>query len=379
MKTALIVGGTAATGVPIAGELERRGFEITLYHRGTHEVDALQHLEHIHGDPHDAHAIDRDLAGRRWDVTVATYGRIRHIAQALRGRTGQFVSIGGIPVVDLLEGVPLRETHPYVSREAAPAGLKGLLPRIIETERAVLGLHASGEFVATVVRYPYVYGPHSVVPMEWHVIRRVLDQRKTWILQGGGLAIGGRCAAPNAAHLVGLILDQPGVAGGQFYHAADDRQFTQHEWIRMVAAAMNYEFEFEDIPASIVPLGTSAVPMAGEYSWARSLETSLGLQRHTLVSNRKSFAELGYRDVVEPAKWIRRTVEYWLANPPLIDGQQGRFMPREFDYSAEDALLAFWNAVKAKAGTYGVPLLKSHPYDHPPVSHQKSDLCPDSR
>ena len=59
--------------------------------------------------------------------------------------------------------------------------------------------------------------------MEWHVIRRVLDQRKTWVLQGGGLAIGARCAAPNAARLVGLILDQPAVAGGRIYHAADDR------------------------------------------------------------------------------------------------------------------------------------------------------------
>ena len=44
----------------------------------------------------------------------------------------------------------------------------------------------------------------------------------------------------------------------------------------MVAAAMDYEFEFEDVPVSIVPLGTSAVPMAGEYCWARSLETSQG-------------------------------------------------------------------------------------------------------
>lgn len=365
MKTALIVGGTAATGVTIVAELERRGYDVTIYHRGTHEVDALQHLEHIHGDPHDAHAIDRDLAGRSWDVTVATYGRIRHIARALRGRTGHFVSIGGIPVVELLDGVPLRETHPYVSQEAAPAGLKGLLPKIIETEQAVLDLHESGGFVSTVVRYPYVYGPYSVVPMEWHVIRRVLDQRRIWILQGGGLAIGGRCAAPNAARLVGLILDQPAVAGGQIYHAADDRQFTQREWITMVAGAMDYRFEFEDIPASVVPLGTSAVPMAGEYSWARSLETSIGVLRHTLVSNAKAQIELGYEDAVEPFAWIRRTVDYWLSNPPLIDGLAGRFMPSEFDYAAEDSLLGFWRSVVAGSGTYGVPLLKSHPYDHP--------------
>ena len=31
MKTALIVGGTAATGLPIVEEVRRRGYEITIY------------------------------------------------------------------------------------------------------------------------------------------------------------------------------------------------------------------------------------------------------------------------------------------------------------------------------------------------------------
>jgi nucleoside-diphosphate-sugar epimerase len=365
MKTALLVGGTAATGVAIAADLQARGYQVTIYHRGEHEVDDLHHLEHIHGDPHDPGAIDKDLAGREWDITVATYGRIRHIAQALRGRTGQFVSISGMPVVSLGHGVPVTEAHPYETLEGAPAGLKGLLPKIIETEQAVLACHAAGDFVATVVRYPYVYGPYSVVPMEWHVIRRILDQRRSWILQGAGLAISGRCAAPNAARVVGLALDKPEVAGGQVYHAADTRQFTQREWITMVADAMDYQFEFIDIPSSVSPLGWSAVPMAGEYTWARGADTRSGIQRHALVSNEKARIELGYEDVVEPAAWIRKTVAYWLANPPVIDGRAGRFLPAEFDYEAEDSLVAFWRGVLAQAPSFGVPLLKSHPYDHP--------------
>lgn len=365
MKTALLVGGTAATGVAIAAELEARGFQVTIYHRGEHEVDEINHLEHIHGDPHDPLSIEEDLAGRRWDVTVATYGRIRHVAHFLRGRTGQFVSISGMPVVSRAEGIPITEAHPYETLVGAPAGLKGLLPKIIETEQAVLACDAAGDFAATVVRYPYVYGPHSIVPMEWHVIRRILDSRKTWILQGAGLALQGRCAAPNAARVVGLVLDKPEVAGGQVYHAADTRQFTQREWITMVACAMDYRFDFVDIPSSVSPLGWSAVPMAGEYTWAPSPETQAGILRHAVVSNEKARTELGYEDVVEPAAWIRRTVAYWLANPPTIDGKAGRFLPAEFDYAAEDALLAFWRGVLAQARPHGVQLLKSHPYDHP--------------
>ncbi len=365
MKTALLIGGTAATGVAIAAELRERGYAVTIYHRGTHEVDELNDLEHIHGDPHHRETIAADLGKRSWDVTVATYGRIRYLAEALRGRTGQLVSVSGMPVVGAVAGVPTTERDPYENLADAPAGLKNLLPRIIDTERAILQAHAAGDFVGTVVRYPYVYGPHSVVPMEWHVIRRVLDRRRQWILQGAGLAISGRCAAPNAARLIGLALDQPRIAGGEIYHAADSRQFTQREWIGLVAAALNHEFQYVDIPSSIVPLGVSAVPMAGEFNWVRSTDVKAGILRHVVVSSEKARSELGYADAVTAEDWIRRTVQYWIENPPVIDGLEGRFRPEEFDYDAEDRLLAFWRIVVRRAPDVGVSLDRAHPYDHP--------------
>ncbi len=372
MKTALLVGGTAATGIAIAAELRARGFEVTIYHRGAHEVDALADLEHIHGDPHHEATIDRDLAGRQWDVTVATYGRIRYLAAALRGRTGHFVSISGTPVVGMQPGVPMREDFACETTDHAPAGLKGLLPKIAQTEEAVLAAHARGDFAATVVRYPYVYGPHAVVALEWHVIRRVLDGRKRWIFQGDGLALQGRCASPNAARLVGLALDQPLVAGGQIYHAADTRQHTQREWVELVAGAMGHQFEAVDIPAAITALGCSAVPMAGEYTWVRSTDVDAGRLRHSLVSNEKARIQLGYTDAVAPGDWIRETVAHWLASPPLVDGQSGRLGPNDFDYAAEDRLLAWWDGVAAQAPACGRQLVRAHPYDHPQPAAQTS-------
>src|SRR3546814_3023200 len=77
MATALVVGGTAATGVSIVAGLRERGYDVTIYHRGTHELPELDDLEHIHGDPHHRATIAADLGTRRWDVVVATYGRIR--------------------------------------------------------------------------------------------------------------------------------------------------------------------------------------------------------------------------------------------------------------------------------------------------------------
>ncbi|HSV83173.1 MAG TPA: hypothetical protein VLK85_28575 [Ramlibacter sp.] len=365
MKTALLIGGTAATGAPIANELRSRGYAVTVYHRGTHELDALLDLEHIHGDPHQPEAIRRDLAGRGWDVAIATYGRVRHLAQELRGRTGHFVSVSGMPVVGMVPGVPAREDHPHESREHAPVGLRGLLPRIAETEREVLAAHARGDFAATVVRYPYVYGPHSIVPLEWHVIRRVLDRRRRWIVQGDGLALTGRCAAPNAARLIGRVIDQPRVAGGQVYHAADARQYSVREWVEMVAQVLGWSFEFVDIPAAIAAIGSSCIPMAAEHSWTRWTDVAAGRLRHALVSSDKARAELGYVDAVDPASWIATTVAHWMATPPSV-GQPGDYLgPLDFDYAAEDRVLAFWDQVRAQAPQAGTRVVRPHPYDHP--------------
>jgi nucleoside-diphosphate-sugar epimerase len=354
MPTALVVGGTAATGFSIVQEVLRRGYEVTVYHRGAHEVPGLEALEHIHGEPHFAETIARDLAGRRFDLVVATYGRVRLLAEELKGRTARMITVGGTPVVRAVPGIPRRESDGYVD-----AG-NGLVDRMIETERLIMEHHARGEYVGTVVRYPYVYGPYSIIPSEWHVIRRVLDGRRRWIMPGGGLGISTRCAAPNAAHTIGLAIDWPEVAGGQVYQAADDRQYSFREWVEMTAQVMDSEFEFEfvDIPRSALPTGDtrgsfSGVPQGG------------GPRAHGVLSNEKARRELGYEDVVAPDAWLRRTVEFWLEHPPVVDGEGNHLKPEEFDYAAEDALLQWWDSIAGSAPRVGSGVVRRHPYPHP--------------
>jgi len=365
MKTALVIGGTAASGLAIVEGLRRRGYRVTIYHRGTHELDELLDLEHIHGDPHHRESIERDLGARAWDVAVATYGRTRFLAEALRGRTGHFVGISGLPVVGATLGLPTTEATPYEIPENAPPGLAKILPLIAETEQRILAAGREGAFAATIIRYPYVYGPHAVAPLEWHVIRRVLDRRRRWIIQGAGLAIIARCASPNAAEFVLRALDRPEASGGQIYNAADSRQFSYREWIAMIGQICGWEFDFVDIPAAIAPLGSSGVPLAGEFSWVRRGDVENGVLRHQYVDTGKARKDLGYQDVVEPEAWIERTVRYWLDHPPVADGLNGRLGPADFDYGAEDRLLSFWDGVMHRRPDPGGAHVRAHPYDHP--------------
>src|SRR5258708_32752584 len=98
MKKALIIGGTGPSGPFLVNGLRDRGFVVTILHRGTHEIPEIgPEIEHIHADPHFRETLDPAIAGRTFDVVIATYGRIRVIAEAFAGRTPQFIGIGGVP------------------------------------------------------------------------------------------------------------------------------------------------------------------------------------------------------------------------------------------------------------------------------------------
>ena len=85
---ALVVGGTGPTGPFLVNGLLHRGYAVTMLHRGTHEIPEIPPaVEHLHADPHFRETLDAALAGRSFDLVIATYGRIRFVAEALVGKT----------------------------------------------------------------------------------------------------------------------------------------------------------------------------------------------------------------------------------------------------------------------------------------------------
>ena len=95
---ALVVGGTGPTGPFLVKGLQARGYTVTILHRGTHEIPEIgPEVEHLHADPHFRETLDTALAGRTFDLVLATYGRIRFVAEATVGKTARFISIGGVP------------------------------------------------------------------------------------------------------------------------------------------------------------------------------------------------------------------------------------------------------------------------------------------
>ncbi|MEZ4330287.1 MAG: hypothetical protein R3F35_00930 [Myxococcota bacterium] len=352
---ALVVGGTGPTGPFIVRGLLERGYTVAIFHRGTHEVPEIpEAVEHVHGDPHFRETIDQALGRREFDLVIASYGRLRLLAEAMAGRADRFIAVGGFSVYrGALDPtrmhpagmpIPVREDAPRVEQSSE----QRFAALMSEAEEVVLQRHPG----ATIFRYPYVYGPHQLLPREWCVVRRLLDGRRRMILPDGGLSLTTHGYAENLAHAVLLAVDRPAIAAGRRYNCGDERQLSLAQIVEVIADALGRRIEIVSLPRS---LATPTWPFA------------LGGLPHRLLDLERVRVELGYRDVVPVEEALARTARWYAANPPEPGGEIERRLGDRFDYALEDELIDRFESFAASVG----PIVEAasrddhHPYAHP--------------
>lgn len=318
---ALIIGGTGPSGPDVVGQLLDRGLEVAILHRGNHEPDeaVLRSVEHIHTDPHFRESLESAVNGREFDIVVAMYGRMTLNAEVFAGRCERFISVGGNPAhrghlnrrSAFPEGMRLLADEQSPTTTGDGSSRDRFAAKVLAAEQAVLDAHHRGAFTATHVRYPLVYSTRAVVAFERWAVRRLIEGHRRLLVPDGGLSVYSRCAAQNAAHLLGLILDAPDTAAGQIYQCADDQQFSVGAWLDLIAAALGVG------PIELV----SAPLLLARPVWPYLPTGPLG-SRHTLVDTTKARRELGYADVIDPVVALGQLVEYLAAAPERVGDPQ---------------------------------------------------------
>lgn len=354
---ALVIGGTGPSGPYIVNGLLQRGHEVVVLHGGQHEVEFDQEIEHIHTDPHFAETLAPALEGRRFDIALATYGRMRIVADVLKGKTDRFIGVGGSSVYALRNdprwgplGQPMQvpEDSP---RCDDPAGLK-FNHLMWVTEEAVMRAHAEGHYSATYFRYPLIYGPNSPANPEWSVVRRILDGRRRIVVPSNGI-LRRRGYARNVAHALLLAVDNPQASAGQFYNIRDEHQYTHRQYVDFIARHMRHDWEVIEMPPEFsvrAYKGGSATPRE------MVVEFDIG----------KIKSQLGYRDVVTPADALAASVDWLVANRPAAGGEIERQLGDPFAYDAEDALVEAWRSGIGAAAAVPFPDMQlGHMYRHP--------------
>ena len=354
---ALVIGGTGPSGPYIVNGLLARGHEVTILHGGQHEVEFAQPVEHIHTDPHFEETLAPALAGRSFDIVLATYGRMRIIAQLLKGKTGRFIGAGGSSVYappddprwgPLGRPLLLPEDGP---RYDDPAGAK-FNHLMWVTEETVMQAHCEGHYNATYFRYPLLYGPHAPGNADWSLVRRILDGRKQVVIAANGL-LKRRGYAQNVAHALLLAVDQPAASAGQIYNIRDEQQYTQRQYVDFIARHLKHEWAVVEVPP---PLAQRVYKGGAAPLRDAVIEFDIS----------KIKTQLGYRDIVTPADALAATVDWLAANRPPAGGEIERQLGDPFAYAAEDALIAACQSGADAMERVVFPDMKlGHMYRHP--------------
>jgi len=358
-STALVIGGTGPTGPHLINGLIDRGYDVTMMHRGTHDSPLIpSSVERLIGDPHFRETLKATLGSRRFDLVIATYGRIRYIAEEMVGRTPRFIAIGGPPsyrgmvATDAQDPpgmvIPTPENAPRVQSEKEFRF--GYLIRL--TEDAVFAAHAAGHYGATMFRYPVVYGPGQIGASVWSIIERALDGRPHIGLPDGGLAIVSRGYARNVAHAVLLAVDQPEVSAGRIYNCGDTQQFTLSQWVSLICTAMGHEMEIVGLPGDVAYSTRDLLPL-----------NSPAL--HQLLDLHAVRADLGYSDVIPALEAIPQVVRWYLDHPPESTRSAGD-RAVAYNYAAEDRQVELFRDYREQlVDVDHVVHEVHHPYPHP--------------
>lgn len=329
-RTALVVGGTGPSGVPIVENLLRGGYHVTVFHSGRHENAFSVQVEHIHADARDDQDIHRAVQGREWDLAICTSGRLRALALALAHKARRIVGITGQPVytgtmAPTPLGAPPLPIPEFAPRQRDAANYTG---KVAQGEDQLFEQHGRGDFEAVVVRYPGVYGARGPLSHEWAIVKRVLAGRTRMAMPHDGITYFQRGYVDNLAHLVFQAATRP-EASGQAFNAGDERVLSARHVAEVICNELGASIEFVGIPAELC---------RGSYPLAE--KSSL------ILDQSKARSLLGYRDVVDvetatgcTARWLMEHPEFGTEVQPSFGGT--------LDFAAEDALIDRWQQAYA--------------------------------
>lgn len=354
---ALVIGGTGPSGPSIVNGLIHRGYDVSVLHGGQHEVDFIEPVEHIHTDPHFLETLEESLRDRKFDVTIATYGRVRIIADVIKGKTERLVTVSGSMIYarrddprwgSLGPPISLHEDSPVSDSTEGPR-----LPYMIwVTEQEVMKAHKDGHYNATIFRYPQIYGPNAPANPEWSMVKRIIDNRKKIIISSGR-GFGRRSFGQNAGHSVLLGIDNPDKSAGEIYNVGEEVQYSQRQIVEFITRMLNHECELVDMPAE---LSTKV------YKGGASRATGSGSE----LDISKIRTELGYHDIVSVPEALKQSVEWLLENRPEPGGEIEQQLGDPFAYDSEDQLINIFRKTLQETENVIFPeIVSGHMYRHP--------------
>lgn len=301
---ALVTGGTGFVGSHIAKALVNAGHTVRVLHRQSSKLDALRGLEYESalGDILDQDALLKASEGCDWVfhvAAVADYWRAdqsRMIEANVEGtrRVLQAAKMAGVKRVVFTssgaaigmrdDGQPADENVTFkMPPERFPYGYSKVLAEQVVSEAV-----AAGQDVVT-VNPVIVMGPGDLNMISGSFITQVKQLGPLVPVPSGAISvIDVRDVA--GMHLAAAELGRTGER-----YILMTANYTQREWLRMVAGVVGVRRPFLPVPDMILPIAATLIDLArklGIHTPVDSNQTRLG-GRNITFDGRKAWAEFG--------------------------------------------------------------------------------------
>lgn len=337
----LIIGGTRFIGPPLVHLLHDLGHTIWLFHRHPPQVALPEGVQHLYGErarlPDYADSFRTILPDVVIDMIPLSEQDARTVVATFRGLAGRLVSLSSQDVyraygrvqgtepgrpdpLPLTEDSPLRQRlYPYRAETPRasddPRRVLDDYEKIL-VERVTLG---APDLPGTVLRLPMIYGPGDYQHRLYEYLKRMDDGRPA-ILVSEQLARWRwtRDYVGNTAAAIALAATDPRAAG-RVYNIGERTALTTADWIRAIGQAAGWD---------------GLVVAAPDYQLPLEMQSHAGLDQELYVDTTRIRSELGFIAHYTREEGLRHTVAWERANPPPAPD------PRQFDYAAEDAILA---------------------------------------
>ena len=307
----LLIGGTRFIGPHVVRFLREGGHEVAVFHRGKSALQRTEGVKEYIGDRKDLGRYEKEFGEFSPDVVIdmicLNESSARTLAEVVAPFTKRLVMISSCDVyraygiiigkeageaaVPLTEESQLRETRYPYRRELDDGSHLGDYDKI-PAEEVVMG-HPKIE--GTVLRLPMVHGPgdyqHRLLPY----VKRADDKRSHIILEKAQSKWRTtRGYVENVAWAIALAATDERAAG-RIYNVADDIEYTEQEWAKLITEACGAECQ-------IITANNEELP--------DELKVDCNFSQDLLTSSRLIRSELGFEERVPFSEALKRTIAW---------------------------------------------------------------------
>lgn len=337
----LIIGGTRFVGRYTALALHKLGHRVTVFTRGKLEIDLPDDIHHIKGDRKNTADLEGAASHDSWDVVwdnmSYTAEDARSAVRIFSGRCGLFIHTSTLAVYSVCDGIvsPYDEDdfergRPLVERRARYPYDYGIQRR--EGEQVLQLAYSDNGFPYVSVRLPAVLGPRDYSLRSWSYWRRVLEDRRI-ILPDGGSETHRSVYYADVVSALLAIVERGADLAGRAYNLGSREIVSLRHFVEQSAQILDVDLEILDISSSVLRAGGIDPEELSPY-------TTWGNHLHSIA---RAQHELDFRPT-PMEKWLAPTIEWHLENRREIDPPGWELRP------AEDELLRRWKRLLRDLG-----------------------------